>query len=55
MAFQKTLIKIISVINKNNFVICDDLMSQTADNQKIADLFSEGSHHRIECTADVQR
>ena len=32
--------------DKNNLVICDDLMSITADDQKIADLFSEGSHHR---------
>ena len=32
--------------NKNNLVICDDLITLSADNQKIADLFSEGAHCR---------
>ena len=31
---------------KPNLIILDDLMSTTANNSTIADLFSEGSHHR---------
>ena len=31
---------------KNNVIILDDMMSTAAKDQKIADLFTEGSHHR---------
>ena len=33
-------------LEKNNIVICDDMMSVTAADPKIADLYTEGSHHR---------
>ena len=33
-------------VSKNNVIICDDLMSVAAHDPKMADLFTEGSHHR---------
>ena len=33
-------------VNKNNVIICDDMMSVAAVDPKIADLYTEGSHHR---------
>ena len=33
-------------VKKNNIIICDDMMSMTAVDPKIADLYTEGSHHR---------
>ncbi len=33
-------------VNENNVVICDDLMTLASVDPKIADLFTEGSHHR---------
>ena len=33
-------------VNKNNVVLLDDLLSTTANDPKIADLYTEGSHHR---------
>ena len=32
-------------VNKNNVIICDDMMSLAAVDPKIADLYTEGSHH----------
>ena len=33
-------------VTKNNVVLLDDLLSTTANDPKIADLYTEGSHHR---------
>ena len=33
-------------VKKNNVIICDDMMSVAAVDPKIADLYTEGSHHR---------
>ena len=33
-------------VTKNNLILCDDMMSRVAVDPKIADLFTEGFHHR---------